>query len=196
MKITLKNNIVEMSGDELRQYIDAKSVFTALESARKTAKKVGGGMIWREHNGTDYLIRTSTRSAQTSLGPRSEKTEGIYTNFIARKERSQERVRDLRAEITRHQRMNNALRVGRAPDLLIEILNKIEEFGLSEYFTQYSLWQSIAGLTFYDSWPRYLIRCSRPTNRFVAELPRLIPLASVSGVLTRIKRSVGRVAAV
>ncbi len=135
MKNTLKNNIIEMDGDALRQYIDAKSVFTALESAHKTAKEVRGGMIWREQNGTDYLIRTSTRSAQKSLGPRSEKTEEIYTDFIARKERSQERVRDLRAEIIRHQRMNKALRVGRAPDLLVEILNKIEEAGLSGYFT-------------------------------------------------------------
>ena len=135
MKNTLKNNIVEMDGDALRQYIDAKSVFTALESAHKTVKEVRGGMIWREQNGTDYLIRTSTRSAQKSLGPRSEKTEEIYTDFIARKERSQERVRDLRAEIIRHQRMNKALRVGRAPDLLVEILNKIEEVGLSGYFT-------------------------------------------------------------
>lgn len=132
---TLKNYISEMSGDPLRQYIDARSVFTALESANKSAKEVRGGMIWREQNGTDYLIRTTTRSAQTSLGPRSEKTERIYTDFIARKEQSQERVKDLRGEMIRHQRMNKALRVGRAPDLLIEILNKLEEVGLSEYFT-------------------------------------------------------------
>ncbi|SRR6266571_1611094 len=135
MQNTLKSYITEMSGDPLRQYIDARSVFTALESANKAAKEVRGGMIWREQNGTDYLIRTTTKSAQTSLGPRSEKTEGIYTDFIARKERSQERVRDLRAEMIRHQRMNKALRVGRAPDLLIEILNKLEDVGLSEYFT-------------------------------------------------------------
>lgn len=135
MQNTLKKNIIEMSGDALRQYIDARSVFTALEEANKAAKEVRGGMIWREQNGKDYLIRTTTRSAQTSLGLRSPKTEEIYSDFIARKERSQERIKDLRAEMVRHQRMNKALRVGRAPDLLIEILNKLDEVGISEYLT-------------------------------------------------------------
>lgn len=135
MKNTLKNKITELPGDATRQYINARSVFTAYEEASKKLKEVRGGMVWREQNGSDYLIRTSPASAQKSLGPRSEKTEIIYHDFISRKELATERIRDLRSELEKQRRVNKALRVGRAPDMLVDILNRLVESGVSEYFT-------------------------------------------------------------
>jgi hypothetical protein len=135
MENTLKKHIQEINGNAQRQYIDAKSVFTALEEAKKNAAEVRGGMLWRTQNGTDYLIRTTTRRGQKSLGPRSEQNETIYREFTARKQRVEKRVSDLRVELERHRKLNKVFHVGRAPEILVAILNKLATSGLAEYFT-------------------------------------------------------------
>jgi len=135
MTNTLNKHIREIDGNAQRQYIDAKAVFTALEEARKSAAEVRGGMLWKTQNGTDYLIRTTTRRGQKSLGPRSEQNEKIFVEFTARKRRVEQRVSELRKELERHRRLNKIYHVGRAPDMLVAILNKLAASGLSEYFT-------------------------------------------------------------
>jgi hypothetical protein len=136
MEITRKNHLwLENSEDAHRQYIDAVAVFTAWETARKEAAEVRGGMLWKSQNGADYLIRTSVKNSQKSLGPRSETTEAIFNKFTDRKKQTESRLHDLREALVRHQRMNRALHVGRAPRLLVEILNRLFESGLDDYFT-------------------------------------------------------------
>jgi hypothetical protein len=135
MKNTLKKHIQEIDGNSQRQYIDARSVFTALEEARKSAAEVRGGMFWKTQNGTDYLIRTTTRRGQKSLGPRSEQNEVIYREFTARKQRVEKRVSELRGELERHRKMNKIFHVGRAPDIVVAILNKLAASGLADFFT-------------------------------------------------------------
>jgi len=135
MDITLKNHIQEIDGNAQRQYIDAKSVFTALEEAKKNAAEVRGGMLWKTQNGKDYLIRTTTRRGQKSLGPRSEQNETIYREFTARKQRVEKRVSDLRGELERHRKLNKVYHVGRAPEIVVAILDKLAASGLADYFT-------------------------------------------------------------
>ena len=135
MEITLKNDIRELDSDAQRQYINARAVFTALEDAQRNAAEVRGGMLWKTQNGTDYLIRTTTRRGQKSLGPRSERNEVIYTNFITRKQRVVKRVAGLRKESERQRKLNKVYHVGRAPDIVVAILNKLAESGLADYFT-------------------------------------------------------------
>jgi len=135
MNNTRKKHIKEIDGSAQRQYIDARSVFTALEEAKKFAAEVRGGMLWKTQNGTDYLIRTTTRRGQKSLGPRSEQNENIYREFTARKQRIEKRVSELRGELERHRKMNKIFHVGRAPEILVAILNKLATSGLAEYFT-------------------------------------------------------------
>jgi len=135
MNNTLKKHIREIDGSAQRQYIDARSVFTALEEAQRNAAEVRGGMLWRTQNGTDYLIRTTTRRGQKSLGPRSDQNETIYREFTARKQRVEKRVSELRVELERHRKLNKIFHVGRAPEILLEILNKLAASGLAGYFT-------------------------------------------------------------
>lgn len=135
MQIIPKNNWLEIGEDAARQYIDARSVFTAYEDAVREAAEVRGGMYWKAQGRTDYLIRTSTRNSQKSLGPRSAETETIYKKFTARKIAAEQRLADLSSELVRHQRMNRALHVGHAPKLLVDILSSICKAGLDEYFT-------------------------------------------------------------
>lgn len=128
-------DIQELDDDAKRQYINSRSVFTALEDARHAAQEVRGGMYWKQGGKTDYLIRTSPSNSQKSLGPRNSSTEEIYAKFLARKKIVEAREKSLRSSLEQHQRLNRALRVGRAPGIVVEILNGIEEAGLSTYFT-------------------------------------------------------------
>lgn len=125
---------LELSEDALRQYIDAKAVFEAWEAARKKAAEVRGGMVWRTVKGHEYLIRTGADGSQKSLGPRSKETEGIYAKFTKRKESAESRLKSLKDELEKHQRINRAVHVGRAPDILVGILNMLDRLEISEHF--------------------------------------------------------------
>lgn len=125
---------IELGADAQRQFIDARSAFTAWEEAVKDGELVRGGMHWKIQGRYEYLIRTSTTNIQKSLGPRSPETEEIYKKFIERKESSETRLAGLRETLERHQRMNRALHVGRAPGILIDILARLARSGLSDHF--------------------------------------------------------------
>jgi len=146
----------ELSEDQHRQYINARSVFTAWEDAKKSAAEVRGGMFWKRQGGKEYLIRTAVDNAQKSLGARSEDTERIYKNFVTRKERAEARLSDLAGELERQQRLNRALGVGRAPNLLVGLLDRLAKSNLAEYFTVVGThalyaYESAAGVRFHES---------------------------------------------
>ncbi|WP_414440242.1 GSU2403 family nucleotidyltransferase fold protein [Burkholderia sp. 22PA0106] len=126
--------IVPLSGNTARQYIDACAAFKALEQARKDAKTVRGTMYWREKGGNEYLIRQTGGNRQISLGPRSEKTDAIHQKFVQRKASVEARLQKLKTTVAEHERMNRALRVGRAPRMLVSILNSLEKWDIAEYF--------------------------------------------------------------
>ena len=127
--------IKDLPEDAIRQYIDARQSFTAYEQAKVRALAYRGGMVWKTVKGRDYLIKTTTKSAQTSLGVRSESTEAIYLKFTEGKLRSEESKRGLKAAVERHQRLNRALRIGRTPNIIIDVLTALESADMTDYFT-------------------------------------------------------------
>lgn len=136
MEFIPKSPAFEDIGDDARrQYIDARATFEALETAQAQAGAVRGGMYWKTQSGADYLVRTSARNAQKSLGPRSAATEAIYASFMQRKAAVESRVKELSAALVRHQRMNRALFVGRVPTIVIDILQTLQRSGIAEHFT-------------------------------------------------------------
>lgn len=136
MKFIPKPSTFQDIGDDARrQYIDARAAFEALEQAQAQAATVRGGMYWKTQGGSDYLVRTSTRNAQKSLGPRSAQTEAIYISFMQRKADAEARVKALGVALVRHQRMNRALFVGRVPTIVIDILQALQRSGVAESFT-------------------------------------------------------------
>ena len=58
----------------------------------------------------------------------------MYSRFIARKTSVEQRLTSLKAALAQHQRNNRALRIGRAPRLLIDTLNRLEQVGLAAHF--------------------------------------------------------------
>ncbi|OSZ71157.1 hypothetical protein CAP37_18075 [Hydrogenophaga sp. IBVHS1] len=126
-------NFTPLSEDQLRQYIDAESSYTAMEQARQAASEMRGTLFWREDRGHSYLVRANTAAKQTRLGPKSVETEAMYLRFHERKALLSERLTRLKEAVTRHERLNRALRVGRCPNILIAILQRFEQYGLSPH---------------------------------------------------------------
>lgn len=91
-------------------------------------------MYWKHQRKTDYLIRMSKKNAQKSLGPRSPDTEAMYEKFTANKAAVESRLAHLSTELVRHQRMNRALFVGRAPEMLVAILQLLARVNIAEHF--------------------------------------------------------------
>lgn len=126
---------VDLVEDVIRQYIDAKQAFLALRQAESKLTEYRGGMVWKTVKDHDYLIRTSIRGAQKSLGPRSPETEAIFQKFTSGKTRAEQLRAGLRQALERHRRLNRALRVGRTPDIIIDILNGLQQAGMADKFT-------------------------------------------------------------
>lgn len=125
---------VPLIEDQLRQFIDAEAAFRAFEEGQRNAAEVRGSMFWRTVKGQDYLIRATTGARQQSLGARTTETQEIHRRFTERKSSLQARSRSLAAAVERHRRLNLALRVGRAPNLLVRILDALQSQGVSEHF--------------------------------------------------------------
>ncbi len=125
---------LELSEAQTRQYIDAEATWRALEDAKLAAAEVRGSMMWREQAGRQYLIRVSASGAQTSLGPKSPENEAIHARFMARKASTEARQKQLREAVRQQIRMNRALRVGRAPNMVVDALNALAKAGLQKHF--------------------------------------------------------------
>lgn len=134
MKIPEMLPIIELSPNQLRQFIDAESVFLELRKTRRESAEVRGSMFWRSQSGTQYLIRESAGGGQKSLGPQSTTTTEIFEKFKERKASLTARRASLEATVMEQQRLNKALRVGRVPNIVVKTLNALEEAGLQDYF--------------------------------------------------------------
>lgn len=126
--------LIQLSEAQRRQLVDSESLFEALEAAEQEAWRHRGSMFWREQAGRTYLIKLSPDSRQRSLGPESDETRATYQRFMERKAEAEQRLKDLRGQADTMRRMNRALRVGRTPDVLVEVLNVLAKARVSQYF--------------------------------------------------------------
>ena len=124
----------ELNEQQKRQLIDVEMLFSALEQAEAEGIRYRGSMFWREQDGGRYLISLSAHSKQRSLGPASSENELRHQKFTQRKTEVEARLKSLRAKADEVKRMNKALRVGRTPDILIDILNAMMRYGVAEHF--------------------------------------------------------------
>lgn len=86
------------------------------------------GMRWKNVNDTDYLLRMTTASGNSkSLGAKSPKTELIYDQFKARKELTEEKYQGLNTALETQSRLNRAVRLGRMPKIIGDILKKLDQ---------------------------------------------------------------------
>lgn len=124
-----------LSDNAARQVIDAATVFDEHARVARDARTCAGGMYWKRQGEYEYLVKTQPDNRQTRIGARSAETEATYAAFTERKAQCQARLQSLRMALRDAERMNKALKVGRAPALLITLLHTLAESGLDRHFT-------------------------------------------------------------
>ena len=134
MNMSTSGYFLDLNEGQKRQYIDAETVFIALQQAKKMASEVRGSMMWRGLRGKRTLIRTSSSGAQKSLGVQSDENLALFNSFVARKSSIEERVKALKSQLVIQQRLNRAQRVGRVPNIVVSVLNALDSAGLQENF--------------------------------------------------------------
>ena len=126
---------IPLSDNAARQAIDANAIFREWLRSSAEAKRYAGGMYFKQQQGYEYLVKTSPDNRQQRLGARSPETESIYAAFVEGKTKTEARSKSLRKALTETERVNKALQVGRAPNLVVDLLNEMERAGLGSFFT-------------------------------------------------------------
>lgn len=126
---------IELSDNAARQAIDSSTVFGEFTRVRTQAQPYTGGMYWKRQGSYEYLVKTQPDNRQSRVGPRSDDTEKIYTEFTTRKRQLEDRLKSLRGALLDAERMNKALKVGRVPNLVVSVLQTLEDAGLGPHFT-------------------------------------------------------------
>lgn len=86
------------------------------------------GMRWIKVKGADYLLRLTSASGHSkSLGPRTPETEQIFEQFQSGKELANEKYQGFKAKIATQTKLNRAIRLGRLPSIIGEILIKLDQ---------------------------------------------------------------------
>lgn len=116
-----------LSEKQSLQQIDAEQAYEAWMSNRRHVVAHRYGMRWVRSRGHDYLLRLRDATGNgRSLGARSAETERIFAEFQTAKERADTRDKTLSQTLALHARMNKALRIGRAPQVVGKILRAID----------------------------------------------------------------------
>ncbi|MBC7682670.1 MAG: hypothetical protein H7172_10075 [Ferruginibacter sp.] len=126
---------IEQSDNATRQAIDSATVFGEYCRVRIAAQAYQGGMYWKQQDGYSYLVKTAPDNRQQRMGPRSAETEAIYTAFVARKTEVEGRLKSLRDALKEAERLNKALKVGRVPAIVVDLLQALDDAGLAAHFT-------------------------------------------------------------
>lgn len=134
MAAPTEDHFVECSEMQLRQYIDSRTAFLHALQAKRESREVRGSMLWREINGTEYLIRNNAGGGQHSLGKRSTETERIYERFTARKQSATDTLKARTLKLDEARKLNRVYGVGRTPNTVVSILQEMERAGIADQF--------------------------------------------------------------
>jgi len=148
-------SFTELGESQLRQFIDSEAVFRNHREANEQALAVRGSMIWKNAPSGRYLVRTSSKGAQKSLGRDGPEQQQIYAYFHTRKADAEARQRALAEQLQLQVRLNRAQRVGRVPSVVINVLSEIEAAGLGDSFVVIGThalyaYEAAAGVRFQD----------------------------------------------
>lgn len=143
----------QLTEDQHKQLINASQAYAAMLNFKQLAAGYRGGMVWRQKNDTDYLIKTSPRGNQRGMGARSPETERLAEAFLRNKASAEANLKASKQRVELEVRLNRALRVGRCPNLVIDILNRLEKAGLARHLMVIGThalyaYESGAGVTF------------------------------------------------
>ncbi len=125
---------IPLPDNAARQVIDSMTVFGEHRRVQAEALRHTGGMYWKRQGEYEYLVKTAPDNRQQRLGTRSPETERIYEVFTARKREVEARSRSLRDALKEAERLNKAVKAGRAPSVVVALLQALDEAGLGQHF--------------------------------------------------------------
>lgn len=126
---------IALSDNAARQVIDSITIFDEFTRVQAQARRYVGGMYWKRQEDHEYLVKTLSHGRQHRMGPRSADTQRIYLEFIANKRELETRSKSLLVQLKDAERLNKALKTGRAPAIVVSVLQSIEDAGLGQHFT-------------------------------------------------------------
>jgi hypothetical protein len=120
----------ELNSDQRREAINTQQRYGAYRDAQTRAKEYQGSMVWTRSKGRDYLLRShydkrGTRR-QTSLGPRSKKTEAIKREYDHGRSEAQSRLKNLTEVMARQSAINRAIGLARVPLIGARIIRALD----------------------------------------------------------------------
>ena len=128
-------NYIPLPDNAARQVIDSTTVFTEFQRVKDQAQRYAGSMYWKREGEYEYLVKTRPRRrTQERLGSRSKETERAFAEYTSRKQALESRLASLRDALTEAERMNKALKAGRTPNIVVDVLQVLEDAGLAEHF--------------------------------------------------------------
>ncbi|MGO9173454.1 MAG: GSU2403 family nucleotidyltransferase fold protein [Rhodomicrobium sp.] len=126
-------DLYELTNEQIRQQVDAQQLYRAWRQAAVQTWNEHGGQYaaiasWRKIAGKEYLV-LRTRGIRKHIGPRSKETEAYAKRYSAERDRIIATQVATYAELKRMAPVNRALQLGRMPNLLADIIRKLDEFG-------------------------------------------------------------------
>ena len=125
------SDIVQLDGDSIRDFIDARDRYELLHQAEMDARhSYGGSMKFEVRGNAEYLIRRPRGSStRKSHGRRSAETEQTLERFLAGKGKVNEQIQSLRSQLERRAPVLKARGLGRVPLLTARIIRKLDVLG-------------------------------------------------------------------
>ncbi|XAH24456.1 GSU2403 family nucleotidyltransferase fold protein [Xylophilus sp. GW821-FHT01B05] len=126
---------IPLPDNAARQAIDSFTIFTEWRKAVMAARPYAGGMYFKKEGAYEYLVKTAPNNQQQRLGRRTPDTEATLDAFTRNKRSTEERRKSLDEALIEATRLNKALKVGRAPNIVVSVLNALEDADLGQHFT-------------------------------------------------------------
>lgn len=129
-------NFIPLSDNTTRQVIDAMTVFAEHRRVHKEATQYAAPMSWKKEGVYEYLVKNHPvpNRRQERLGARSEQTERLFADYTRRKAALDGRLAALTEALDETERMNKALKAGRVPNPVVNVLQALESAGLDQHF--------------------------------------------------------------
>jgi hypothetical protein len=119
---------------QAREFSDTMQLFESLAELRQRERSARGSMVWMRAKGREYLHRSYYddwgKRKQTTLGPRSEETEAMQSNFISARADVKSRLKALEKKMQRQAATNAARGIARFPAVSARIVRAFESAGI------------------------------------------------------------------
>ena len=123
-----------LEDDAIAQLTRSATAFERHATAQTQQSRFSAQMHWLERGGTVQLVKTYADGKEHTLGPRTEERLALHRKYLAGQLAAQQALDVARQDLRATQGRNLAFGIARVPTIVIQILNALENKGLSAYY--------------------------------------------------------------